>query len=279
VLVIDELLTVIKNVSGAADTVKTIGTQGRGFGCFGLFLAQSWVGSEVGGTSARDNLTSLLVHHLKKKQANTLLQNSEMAQIASTLSKGELIFEPAQDEPFKLLAPFCRPQDAIAVYEMITDGNTIRISGSHEPPAPIGSRPIRVQADPELDSFFDSLNASQAPGDVETSKRISDTHTGPESTQGNHGDVVELDSRRHTQGQGYTVTEGQAPDSFSSPELVLNLLKANCETSEQTKTDWQKDFAARTGISESLLKLIMLGKRNITDDTIKKVLPHLTKSV
>lgn len=128
VLVVDELLSVVKNVSGAGDVVRQIGTEGRGFHCYGLFLAQSWVGSEVGGTSARDNLTSLLVHRLKKKQASTLLQDAEWSKVASGLKPGEIIFEPTSDDPFKLSVPLCTSADAVTVYSMVSDGNTVKVS-------------------------------------------------------------------------------------------------------------------------------------------------------
>ena len=250
VLVIDELLTVINIVPGADAVVKRIGTQGRGFGCYGLFLAQSWVGSEVGGTSTRDNLTSLLVHRMKKKQANTLLQNPDWSKVASGLKPGEVVFEPTTADPQKLSIPLCTPADARTVYDMLVDGNTIRTSGS---------RPVRV--DPDIDTFFEPLSTSQRP-DTKTH-----TRAGPDAPQAPIDNVVKFERNP----QGTPVPSGDPP----SPALVLQLLKANCEASAMTKTDWIQDFSSRAGISASLLKLILLGRRNITPETITKVSPYL----
>jgi len=227
---------------------------------------------KIGDSALRDNCVTSYVFKTKPQNAKTFYADKEKEQLVKELREpGEAVFTNIKDDSMLVKVPYAQPEDMLRVCKLLTDGNTIRISGPQPPAPPIGTRPIRVEPDPGLDSFFDTLDASPPHRDAET---IDATH--------HTSDVIELDSRRHEQPakpESYTVTTEQAPDSLPAPELMLSLLRANCTASEQTKTDWTKAFAGRAGISESLLKLILLEKRNITEETTRKVLPHLTASV
>jgi hypothetical protein len=118
ILVLDEFLSVVRHVPMATEVLRTLGTEGRGHECYGLFTAHSWVGRDVGGTVGRDNLTSTICHRLKRSQANTLLQDNELARQTKNLGKGEIIFAPVSGSAEKLHVPLCSSLDAFQIYEM-----------------------------------------------------------------------------------------------------------------------------------------------------------------
>ena len=119
VLCIDELFEVQALFPRTGETIQHIGTAGRKFDVFGMFSAQSWAAEKVGGTTARDNLTSIFAHKMKPKQGNLLLQDKALTRLCYGLSKGQIIFLPTDGEPEILTVPYCDPRDMEAVNEMV----------------------------------------------------------------------------------------------------------------------------------------------------------------
>ena len=111
VVVVDELPVVVKKFPRIAELIERIGMESRKAGVYGIFSAQSWNGDKTGGTTARDNLTALLVHKMKRKQAHTLLQDAELTRQVLRLQPGQVLFSPTRGEPEVLTVPFCAVDD------------------------------------------------------------------------------------------------------------------------------------------------------------------------
>lgn len=119
VFCVDELFRVNEAQPKTGKTVEIIGTEGRKFNVFGLFSATSWSARKVGGSTARDNLTSIFAHRLKPNQADLLLQDKHLTKICANLRAGQILFCPANAEPEVLTVPFCEPRDMDTVFEMV----------------------------------------------------------------------------------------------------------------------------------------------------------------
>ena len=114
VVVIDEVMAAVK-LAGVAELIERIGTESRKAGVYGVFASQSWNGEKTGGTTARDNLTALLVHRMKRKQAQTLLQDTDLTRQVTRLDIGQALFVPTTGEPQVLTVPFCSREDMSVV--------------------------------------------------------------------------------------------------------------------------------------------------------------------
>lgn len=119
VLGIDELFRVNAAAPRTAHIIERIGTEGRKVDIFGMFSAQSWNAEKVGGTTARDNLTSVFAHRMKPRQGNLLLQDKELTRTCANLRPGQMLFCPTSAEPEVLAVPFCEPRDMETVFEML----------------------------------------------------------------------------------------------------------------------------------------------------------------
>jgi hypothetical protein len=125
VFCVDELFRVNEAQPKAGKIVEVIGTEGRKFNVFGLFSATSWSARKVGGSTARDNLTSIFAHCMKPNQADLLLQDKALTKICSHLRTGQMLFCPANAEPEVLTVPFCDPRDMDTVFEMLPPRHAI----------------------------------------------------------------------------------------------------------------------------------------------------------
>ena len=120
VVVIDELIPAVKTFPAVSRLVERIGMESRKAGVYGIFASQSWNGDKTGGTTARDNLTALLVHRMKPKQANTLLQDSGLARKVTRLSPGQVLFAPVASDPELLTVPYCSKNDMPEVVKRLS---------------------------------------------------------------------------------------------------------------------------------------------------------------
>lgn len=120
VLCIDEVLEIVKHCPLAGDVIERIGTEGRKMRVYGLFSAQSWKASRVGGSTARDNLTSKFAHRMERKQADMLLQDSDQTRIVKKLRKGQALFCPHNGSAEVLSIPYCAPDDMRLVADLVT---------------------------------------------------------------------------------------------------------------------------------------------------------------
>lgn len=119
VFCVDELFRIHEAQPKTGKTVEMIGTEGRKFNVFGLFSATSWSARKVGGSTARDNLTSIFAHRLKPNQADLLLQDRALTKICSNLRTGQMLFCPANADPEVLTVPYCEPRDMDTIFEMV----------------------------------------------------------------------------------------------------------------------------------------------------------------
>ena len=119
VLAIDELFRVNNAAPRTAHILERIGTEGRKVDVFVLASAQSWNATKVGGTTARDNLTSIFAHKMKPKQGNVLLQDKDLSRACWNLRPGQMLFCPTSAEPEILTVPFCEPRDMDTIFEMV----------------------------------------------------------------------------------------------------------------------------------------------------------------
>jgi hypothetical protein len=118
VLCIDELLQIVKNCNYAETVIERIGTEGRKFGVYGLFSAQSWKAKNI-DTTARDNLTSIFAHYMKPNQAKVLLQDSDRERQVKKLRQGQMLFCPRNGMDEVIDVPFCSQEDIKLVANMV----------------------------------------------------------------------------------------------------------------------------------------------------------------
>lgn len=119
VFCVDELFRVNEAQPKTGEVMQSIGTEGRKFDVFGLFSATSWNARKVGGSTARDNLTSIFAHRMKPNQADLLLQDKRLTKICAGLRAGQMLFCPANADPEVLTVPFCEPRDMQTIFEML----------------------------------------------------------------------------------------------------------------------------------------------------------------
>lgn len=127
VLCIDELLQIVKNCPYAGTVIERIGTEGRKFGVYGLFSAQSWKSDKI-DTTARDNLTSIFAHYMKPNQARVLLQDSDRERQVKHLRPGQMLFCPRNGLDEVIDVPFCSVDDIKLVANMV--GYAVTDSGN-----------------------------------------------------------------------------------------------------------------------------------------------------
>ena len=125
IVVVDELPVLVKKFPKIAELMEKIGMESRKAGVYGIFAAQSWNGDKVGGTTARDNLTALMVHAMKRKQANTLLQDNDLAKQVDKLRRGQVLFSPTQGKPEILTVPYCAIEDMPEVVRRLANGGVV----------------------------------------------------------------------------------------------------------------------------------------------------------
>ena len=119
VVVVDELPVVVKKFPKIADLIERVGMESRKAGVYGMFSAQSWNGDKTGGTTARDNLTALMVHRMKRKQAQTLLQDADLTRQVLRLQPGQVLFSPTKGDPDLLTVPYCTLADMSSVVSVL----------------------------------------------------------------------------------------------------------------------------------------------------------------
>lgn len=146
VVVIDELIPAVKKFPAISELVERIGMESRKAGVYGIFASQSWNGDKTGGTTARDNLTALLVHRMKPKQANTLLQDSTLARQVTRLNPGQVLFAPTSADPEILTVPYCSMNDMPEVVKRLA---------ARQQTAERMPEPTQQAAETEIDTLTD----------------------------------------------------------------------------------------------------------------------------
>jgi len=135
VVVMDETLILADRMPEIKNLIFRIGTEGRKAGMYGLFSAQTWKAQDVGGSDVRDNLTSIIAHKMKQRQAQTLLQDRESVKACKRLHTGQALFVPTKGEPEILNIPLCTPDDMQEVFERLSKNvnqDAPRVSGAIE---------------------------------------------------------------------------------------------------------------------------------------------------
>ena len=227
VLVADEVLQLAR-VPQFAALIKKMGTESRKTHVYGLFSSQSWLGSSTGGTEARDNLTSIISHRLKPRQAQTLLQDKRHVQMVRDLLPGQALYVPTRGPEHVLQVPWCAPSD------MATVVNQLRTSQPALAPL------ARAQAEPEPEN----PNAEPENPNAE-----------PENPN----------------------AEPENPNA-EIDELILLSLDNEWRESGLSKNKFQAGLSEQTGLSESLIRLIMLHSRALTDDTRATLRTFMTRT-
>jgi hypothetical protein len=128
VLCIDEVLEIVKHCPLAGEVIERIGTEGRKMRVYGLFSAQSWKADRVGGSTARDNLTSKFAHRMERKQADMLLQDADQTRIVKKLHTGQALFCPHNGIAEVLTVPYCAPDDMQLVNKLVNKGANTEVN-------------------------------------------------------------------------------------------------------------------------------------------------------
>jgi hypothetical protein len=266
ILVVDENETWIKNVKELASAESDLINEGRKFKLYVLITSKSAKADKMGGDSdIKNQCTTSYCFRTKPQNAKTFFQDSDKEKLVKQLKEpGECVFTNRKNDSAIVTIPFTTRHDMTTLVDLIPDGNTIRKTQS----VVKSPKHIALEQNPELVEA-DELLSQLAHSDKNTSNVV----TFPKKP------VLENSAKLEDPEPAYTVTSDEPEESLPSPELVLKLLEANCQASGMTKTDWQKQFSGKAGISESLLRLIMLGHRNLTAETLKKVLPHVTRNM
>ena len=165
-LVVDELIQTVKKHPQIAEIVERIGTESRKAGVYGMFAAQSWNADRTGGTTARDNLTALFVHRMKRKQAQTLLQDADLTRLVTQLDKGQVLFAPVADAAQILTVPFCAVEDMREVIARLPespqfDTSETRAATAATPPTQAAPQPATADNTADTQLFAAALNCCE----------------------------------------------------------------------------------------------------------------------
>ena len=165
-LVVDELIQTVKKHPQIAEIVERIGTESRKAGVYGMFAAQSWNGDRTGGTTARDNLTALFVHRMKRKQAQTLLQDADLTRLVTRLDKGQVLFAPVADNAQILTVPYCRLEDMREVITRLpeppqSDTPETRAATAATPPPQTETQPAAAENTADTQLLIAALNCCE----------------------------------------------------------------------------------------------------------------------
>ena len=237
-LVVDELIQTVKKHPQIAEIVERIGTESRKAGVYGMFAAQSWNADRTGGTTARDNLTALFVHRMKRKQAQTLLQDADLTRLVTQLDKGQVLFAPVADAAQILTVPFCAVEDM-----------------------------------PQVVSRLGAGTSQAATGTTQAVKPSVDTGADVDAPEANVGaDVIDFAARREQRGNTTpTVSFEKQPDTGAFPPLPQDALAAQLREYLQTQDMSLSKFADAAGVNKGLLSVFLRGEKRLSESMSEKV--------
>ena len=238
VVVIDELPVVVKTLPRAAELVERIGMESRKAGVYGMFSAQSWNGDKTGGTTARDNLTALLVHKMKRKQAQTLLQDADLTRQVLRLQPGQVLFSPTRGEPEVLTVPFCAVEDM-----------------------------------PQVVSRLGAGTSQAATGTTQAVKPSVDTGADVDAPEANVGaDVIDFAARREQPGNTTpTVSLHKQPDTGALPAFPQDALASQLREYLRAQNTSLSKFADAAGVNKGLLSVFLRGEKRLSEAMSEKV--------
>jgi len=183
ILVVDEHERWSKNSELVKLETKIV-NEGRKVGMYLYLTSKSAKADKIGDSALRDNCVTSYVFKTKPQNARTFYQDKEKEQLVKELkAPGEAVFTNVRDDSCVLKVPYARLEDMHTVYDLVTEGNTIRERGAH---------PITRTS--EGDTFFTPVTRSQRPGAVQMSERYADT-----SVTATPGET-KIDSEPHVKG-------------------------------------------------------------------------------
>ena len=238
VVVIDELPVVVKTLPRVAALVERIGMESRKAGVYGMFSAQSWNGDKTGGTTARDNLTALIVHKMKRKQAHTLLQDADLTRQVLRLQPGQVLFSPTRGEPEVLTVPYCAAEDMPPVVSQLGAGVAPSATGTTQPA---------------------SLSV--------------DAGATPDATERNvGGDVIDFAAAREQRSNATpTVSLTKQPDTGALPAFPQDAQAAQLREFLQTQNVSLSKFADAAGVNKGLLSVFLRGEKRLSEAMLARV--------
>jgi len=124
VLICDEGLHLMRNIPRLHDVLAKGTTESRKFGMFLILAAQTQKGTQI-PTEIRDNFPSQLAHRMKRKQAQSLLQDGEAAKIVAKLQKGEAWYVDANGGERVIDIPLTTQEDMEFVVTSVSNGVSI----------------------------------------------------------------------------------------------------------------------------------------------------------
>ena len=199
VVVMDETLVLADRMPEVKDLIFRIGTEGRKAGMYGLFSAQTWKAQDVGGSDVRDNLTSIIAHKMKQRQAQTLLQDRDSVKAVKHLTTGQALFVPTKGDPEILNIPLCTPGDMQEVFERLSKNSIVNAS------QPQGAIEIRNVGETTQKREVTAETALLVPANKLRETVVSWLETGQETVSGLANKIG------MNKGQVYRFTKGEQP--------------------------------------------------------------------
>jgi hypothetical protein len=201
VVVMDETLMLADRMPEVKNLIFRIGTEGRKAGMYGLFSAQTWKAQDVGGSDVRDNLTSIIAHRMKQRQAQTLLQDRENVKAVKHLSTGQALFVPTKGDPEILNIPLCTPGDMQEVSRLLLLSKNNILNASQ----PQGAIEIRNEIETTQKREETAETTLLVDVDILRETVVSWIETGKETISG-LANKIEMNK-----GQVYRFTKGEQP--------------------------------------------------------------------
>jgi hypothetical protein len=242
ILVIDEVLDIMTNCPGAAQTIEKIGTQGRKCKVYGLFAGHSWLAAKTGGNSSlRDNLTAKIVHHMEKKQAKVLIDDSETTKQVQKLKVGEAFLKVIGKEPMAVKIHECVPSDVFRVAEILKVANGENRSSENNLQVDIVAKKQIQHV--EMTNVSDCVSESETQSDT----TCLNGETQPE-TQATHSDTWLFDFM-----EKHELSKVEVADILSvSVSLVKEILRGTRKLTSDRKKQIEEYFTGQKNSSNVL---------------------------
>jgi hypothetical protein len=229
VLVVDEVLETVGRVPTLLNTIRRIGIAGRKVKVYGLFAAQTWLAKDTGGSGVRDNLTSRIVHSMKKNQARTLLQDKELAEMCPQLQPGQMLFSPVNGKSEVLRVPYCTASDMQAVHRLVSNGKAVQ----------------------DIDTYFQVVSHKSEPIDLDR------LQTGLQKSQRCNGVAAEVAGRATSGNTGVDSLVAKALSYIEKPGNSLSKLAEECSVNKGTLSQvLKKKRSMPRSIAEKLQKVL-----------------------
>lgn len=218
--------------------------EGRKVGMFLFLTSKSAKGDKIGDTALRDNCVTSYLFKTKPQNAHTFYHDGEKERLARQLKEpGQAVFTNRFDDSYLVRIPPTSPGDMLTVCDLVRQAQSqkvepLTIRESQPPPRRSASSPDHT---PELEALWETIEH-------------------PTNSLNRCANTVQ------TPNEQFELTPKKENALFETLHQLCNNRPSN-----QSKNQWQQAIAEQAGVSFSLIKNIMAGYSNISEETTQKL--------